>query len=238
MKSDPGIQVNESSFRDVNQYLGIDDENEEATPPVRVLFLAACPFGTLPLRLDQEVKTIQEGLWMSKNGGRFEVEQSWAVGDRELQDGLLRYSPDIVHLSGHGGRTCRIRLEEDSAARDLGPRPASTPPPENLWLQGLVRIFAAARGRIRCVVLNACHSEPIAQALAQVVGCVVGMSDAIEDAAAIRFSWPFYNAIGDGRSLRSAFDLAMGQLARGDLRTSDVPRLITAGVAPDGVTFL
>lgn len=204
---------------------------------VRVLFLAACPSGAPPLRLDQEIKAIQEALRMSKNGERFEVEQSWAAGDRELQDGLLRYTPDLVHLSAHGSRTGQILLDPGSPMRDMGPRPAPVMRPEDLWLQGLIRVFAAARGRIRCVVLNACHSEPVAQALAQVVGCVVGMSDAIEDAAAIRFSGSFYSALGYGMSVKVAFDLAMGQIAMAGLRTSEVPRLITAGVSPEDLTF-
>lgn len=220
---------------------GLPTEAAEAPPRVRVLFLAACPPGMPPLRLDQEIKAIQEALRMSKNGDRFEVEQSWAVGDRELQDGLLRYAPDLVHLSGHGSRNGQILLDPGVPMRDLGSRPYPAPTkqsePEALWLQGLVRVFAGARGRIRCVVLNACHSEPVAQALAQVVGCVVGMSDAIEDAAAIRFSWSFYNALGYGMSLKSAFDLAMGQIAMAGLRTSEVPRLITAGVSPEDLTF-
>ena len=63
------------------------------------------------------------------------------------------------------------------------------------------------------------------------------MSDTIEDAAAIRFSWSFYNALGYGVSVKAAFDLAMDQIAMASLRTSDVPRLITAGVAPDIMTF-
>lgn len=237
MKNSSGIQINGSSFRDVNQFVGVGEEAQETAPLVRVLFLAACPSETPQLRLDQEIKAIQEALRMSKNGDRFEVQQSWAAGDRDLQDGLLRYSPDLVHLSAHGSGGGQILLEQQETMRDLGPRPAPASRPEGLWLKGLVRIFAAARGRIRCVVLNSCYSEPVALALAQVVGCVVGMSDAIEDAAAIRFSWSFYNALGYGMSLKSAFDLALGQIAMAGLRTSEVPRLITAGVAPDDVTF-
>jgi hypothetical protein len=236
MKNSPGIQINGSSFRDVNHFAdGSEDAEDE--PSVRILFLAACPSGLPSLRLDQESKAIQEALRMSKNGERFELEQSWAIGDQELQDGLLRYQPDVVHLSGHGSRGGQIVLEESSELRDLGPRTAPVPTPEDLWLRGLVQVFAAARGRIRCVVLNACHSEPTAQALAQVVGCVVGMSKAIEDAAAIRFSWSFYNALGYGMSLKVAFDLAKGQAALGGFQTSDVPRLITAGVDPEGILF-
>jgi hypothetical protein len=238
MKNNSGIQVNGSSFRDVNQFVGGPEEEDELAPLIRILFLAACPSGMPPLRLDQEIKAIQEALRMSKNGERFEVEQSWAAGDRELQDGLLRYAPDLVHLSAHGSRNGQILLEQqDSPMRDLGSRPDPASRPGNLWLQGLVGTFAAARGKIRCVVLNACHSEAVAQALAQVVGCVVGMSDTIEDAAAIRFSWSFYNALGYGMNLKAAFDLAMGQIAMASLQTSDVPRLITAGAAPESLTF-
>jgi hypothetical protein len=245
MSNSQNIQITGSSgvsLGDVQQTVGdprVIAETVETPPRIRVLFLAACPSGSPPLRLDQEIKAIQDALRMSKNGERFEVEQSWAAGDRELQDGLLRHAPDLVHLSAHGSRSGQILLEQDSAPRDLGPRPSVPAPsrPEDLWLQGLVRVFAAARGRIRCVVLNSCYSEPAAQALAQVVGCVVGMSDAIEDAAAIRFSGSFYNALGYGLSVKSAFDLAMGQIAMAGLRTSDVPRLITAGVAPEDLTF-
>ncbi|MFL6236471.1 MAG: CHAT domain-containing protein [Thermoanaerobaculia bacterium] len=237
------IQISGSSgvsLGDIQQNVGAPEllaETAESPQRVRVLFLAACPSGAPPLRLDQEMKAIQEALRMSKNGDRFEVEQIWAAGDRELQDGLLRYSPDLVHLSAHGSRTGQILLEPGSPVRDLGGRPAHAAQPEALWLQGLVGVFAAARGRVRCVVLNACHSEPVAQALAQVVGCVVGMSEAIEDAAAIRFSWSFYNALGYGMSIKAAFDLAMGQIAMAGLRTSEVPRLITAGVSPEDLTF-
>lgn len=205
---------------------GSGDEAEEGLPPLRILFLAANPAGTTPLRLDQEVKAVTEAL-RSSMGDRFELHQSWAAGEQDLQDGLLRYEPEIVHFSGHGTSGGRMALEGSSELAQA----------ERLWLQGLARVFEAARGRIRCVVLNACHSEIAAQVLAQLVGCVVGMSSAIDDDAAIRFSWAFYNALGHGMSVKAAFELARAQVHLGDAAMADVPRLVAVGVDPAGVTF-
>jgi hypothetical protein len=227
----PGARVS-----GVNQISGGDGGGPEPEP-IRLLFLAANPEGTAALRLDQEVKAIGEALRSSRLGPRFELEQSWAVGDRELQDGLLRWRPDIVHLSGHGTRESGPILEEEGSFRDLGGsrRPAELRA-EDPRTEALVRVFAAGRGRIRCVVLNACHTEATARALAQCVGCVVGMSQAVEDGAAIRFSWAFYNALGYGLSVKAAFDMATAQMSLMSGQ-GDVPRLLTAGVDPNGVTF-
>jgi hypothetical protein len=244
MKNSQNIQITGSpgvTFGDVNQTVGPGDGVPDETPePVRVLFLGANPADTAALRLDQEVMGIDEALRCSRLGSRFELQQSWAVGDRELQDGLLRWQPDIVHFSGHGSREGRLMLEGTSNFRDLGgPKPQAAPRGEDPQVQALARVFAAARGRIRCVVLNACHSEAAAQAIALQVGCVVGMSQSVADAAAVRFSWAFYNALGYGLSVKAAFEMGtaqMGLIALGQGQ-EDVPRLLAAGVDPAGVSF-
>ena len=208
--------------------------------PVKLLFLAANPGDTPRLRLDREIKAITEALQASGAGDRFAVEQQWAVEDRQLQDALLKHQPDIVHLSGHGGAGGAPVLERGEAARDLvlagGP-----PRPGGAGGRGaaLARIFAAAGGRVRCVVLNACRSLAAAELLAGHVGCAIGMAEAIDDAAALRFSWAFYNAIGHGASVRRAFDLALAQLALGGWDGGgDVPRLVAPLVDPAQVSFV
>lgn len=211
---------------------------EKPAEKIRVLFLASNPEGTARLRLDHEARAISDGLRTSRLADRFELEQGWVIDERDLQDYLLRYSPDIVHLSGHGAPGGELLFEPDPRNRDLGSsRPPSPSQEKEGRLQGLAQVFAAARGRIRCVVLNACHSEPSAEALARVVGCVVGMSSAIADEAAVRFSWSFYNALGYGMSVQVAFDLAKGQIAFGGLPTAEAPRLVAAGVDPAAILF-
>ena len=54
--------------------------------------------------------------------------------------------------------------------------------------------------------MNACYSQIQAQAIAENIDCVVGMSTAIGDEAAIIFAASFYRAIGFGRSIKDAFD--------------------------------
>jgi hypothetical protein len=241
MKNSQNIQISGSgvSFRDIHQNMGSSSEAPVDTPePVRILFLAANPEGTVALRLDQEVKAIDEALRRSKLANRFELQQSWAVSDRELQDGLLRWEPEIVHLSGHGTPQGRLLLEgDDPAFRELGGSglPA-TMGEEDPQVQALARVFDMARGRIRCVVLNACHSETAAQAIAQQVGCVIGMSRSVSDAAAIRFAWAFYNALGYGLSVKKAFEMGTAQMGMIGLG-ADIPRLHAAGFDPAQLTF-
>jgi len=245
MSNIKGVSITDSTgfnIGDHNQIVTALDRNTsvDAPEPLRVLFLAANPEGTAALRLDHEVKAIDEALRCSRLGPRFELQQSWAAGDRELQDSLLRWQPEIVHLSGHGSREGRLILEGSSNFRDLGrPGLQGTQRGEDPQVQALARVFAAARGRIRCVVLNACHSETAARAIAQQVGCVIGMSQSVADAAAIRFSWAFYNALGYGMNVKAAFEMGTAQMGLASLGQGqeDVPRLLTAGVDPAGVSF-
>jgi hypothetical protein len=230
MKNSQSFRVSGSArvtVGDVNQTVNLSDPPDPAgkeVRPVRVLFLAANPAKTSRLRLDREVRTIEEALRSADQPGRFELEQSWAVGLREIQDSLLRYQPDIVHLSGHGSSSGGLILEKDSLSRDVSVDRVKAAATEEAEAQALPRIFAAARGSIRCVVLNACYSEAAAQGIAEYVDCVVGMSSRIPDEAAIRFSWAFYNALGHGLSIKRAFDLACAQCGLG--AGGDVPRLL------------
>ena len=78
--------------------------------PVKILVLATNPQETDPLRLDEEVRGIDEALQQSRFRDKFELEQQWAVRVSDLQRFLLRYKPDIVHFSGHGSESSEIIL--------------------------------------------------------------------------------------------------------------------------------
>lgn len=79
-------------------------------------------------------------------------------------------------------------------------------------------MFFALKESIFCVVLNACYSEQQAKAIANHIDCVIGMSKAISDAAAISFSTSFYQALGYGKDVKTAFNLGCGQI---DLESCD-----------------
>jgi hypothetical protein len=212
---------------------GPTTEQEDAQPgvelpprPIRILFLAANPKDTIPLRLGEEIRAIDQALQQARFRDRFELEQQWAVRVSDLQGHLLRYQPDIVHFSGHGSPANQIILEDDDGASQ--PVPASA----------LSRLFAVLKDNIRCVVLNACYSAEQAHAIASSIDCVVGMSDAIGDEAAARFAAAFYQALAFGRSVRTAFDLGVGQIDLAGLAEQDIPQLVAVRGKAEDIVFV
>ncbi|MFN6472344.1 MAG: hypothetical protein RMY36_022115 [Nostoc sp. SerVER01] len=67
-----------------------------------ILILSANPKNTNRLRLDEEVREIEEGLQRSRNREQFKIRSKFAVRLRDLRRALLDYEPQIVHFSGHG----------------------------------------------------------------------------------------------------------------------------------------
>ena len=59
----------------------------------KILILAANPKNTTRLRLDQEVRDIDEGLGRAKHRDQFDLEQRWAVRSRDIQRALLDTEP-------------------------------------------------------------------------------------------------------------------------------------------------
>ncbi|HKR00098.1 MAG TPA: CHAT domain-containing protein [Pyrinomonadaceae bacterium] len=181
---------------------------------IRILFLAANPGDTETLRIDEEVREIDDKIRKAQFRDRFDLEQQWAVRVDDLQDHLLRYQPDIVHFSGHGSEANEIILQDESG----NSHPVSA--------RALGNLFSTLKGNTRCVVLNACYSEPQAQAIAKHIDCVVGMSSAITDDAARSFAAAFYRALAYGRDVQTAYDSARVQIELENLKEEDTPRLI------------
>lgn len=193
---------------------------------IKILTLTANPSDSNRLRLDEEMRGIDHALLQAEFRDKFEVKQHWAVRVKDLQGCLLQCKPDIVHFSGHGSAADYIMLEDNNG----NSHPVST--------HALGQLFSLLKGNIRCVVLNACYSEQQAQAIAQHIDCVIGMSKAIGDAAAISFSIAFYQALGYGKDLKTAFDLGCLQIDFEDLNDQDAPRLLAPNCNPREVVFI
>jgi hypothetical protein len=199
---------------------------ERANPerPVRILWLAANPTDTDPLRLGEEIREIDGALRDAEFRDRFEITQEWAVRVGDLQPALLRYRPDIVHFSGHGTESSEVVLEDESGAARAVPR------------EDLSALFSLLRDNIRCVVLSACYSEAQAQAIAEHIDYVVGMTSAVADADAIEFAKAFYRALGYGRDVETAFRLGTNQLGL-DRRDKDIPHLVSIKADAHAIVF-
>jgi CHAT domain len=165
------------------------------TAPQTILFLAANPKGTAPLRLDQELRDVGEGLQRAQKRDRFKLEQRSAVRPRDIQRAMLDLGPQILHFSGHGAGEAGLVFEDEIGNSKLVDGDA---------LAALFELFA---DQLNCVVLNGCYSEVQAKAIAQHISYVIGMNKAIGDKAAIAFAVGFYDALGAGRNVEFAFKL-------------------------------
>jgi len=156
----------------------------------------------------------------------FEVVTHWAVRANELSSLLLLHKPDIVHFSGHGYPSSELVFEDNSGN-------SHTVSPD-----ALSQLFSLLKENIHCVVLNACYTEEMAEAIAQHIDCVIGMSQVIGDTAAISFVAAFYLALGYGRDVKTAFDLGRVQINLENLDEQDRPILVAPNQDPSDIVFV
>lgn len=179
-----------------------------------ILVLAANPKNTTPLRLDQEVREIDNGLQRAQRRDEFVLKQQWATRPIDVRRAMLDYKPSIVHFSGHGVGEEGIAFEDESGKAKL--INADT-------LAGFFKLFADT---VDCVVLNACYSEPQAEAIAKYIPYVIGMKKDISDSASIEFAVAFYDALGAGQSIEFAYNLACNAIQWSDIPENLTPTLI------------
>src|SRR3954468_3198166 len=194
---------------------------------VKVLFPAANPAGTHPLKLDEEIRQITAKVRASEHRDSLELVSRWAVRPDDLMQALLEVKPHVVHFSGHGSSAEELILLDAQG----NPKPVSK--------EALVHLFRTLKDKVRVIVLNACYSRPQAEALAETIDCTVGMSRPIGDEAAIVFAASFYRAIGFGRSVREAFELGRAALLLEGIPEDKTPELLThPGVDAAGLRLI
>lgn len=174
--------------------------------PIKVLILTANPeiADHDPLRVDAEVRQIEEAIQRSRNRDRFQLVNKLAVRTTDLRRALLDHKPQIVHFSGHGTGEQGLVLENDAGKAQLVSTEA---------LSSLFGIFEP--NEIECVLLNACYSEIQAIAIHQYIDCVIGMNQPIGDKSAIQFAEGFYDALGAGTSYDKAYRVGCNAIALG-----------------------
>jgi adenylylsulfate kinase-like enzyme len=179
-----------------------------------ILILAANPQNTAPLRLDREIREIDEGLRRANKREMYKLQQKWAVRSRDFYRAILDYQPHIVHFCGHGAGEDGIVLEDDTGKMALVQTNA---------LASMFKLFA--KKGVECVILNACYSEVQAEAISQYINYVVGMNKAVGDRAAVAFAVAFYDAIAAGYEVEEAYELGCSQMM--SFRENEIPVLKT-----------
>ena len=184
-----------------------------ATEPV-ILFMGINPKDTQRLRLDEEVKRVKAALDRGRQNFTFVVES--AVTDEDLRRLMLRYNPSLVHLSGHGlqGKDGGgFKFEDIQGMAHV------------IRADALADLFKLCQEHVQCVVLNACYSASLAEAIGQHIPYVIGMSESIGDEAALNFSGGFYDALAHGRTFAEAFDFGRNAIDLKSIPETMVPIL-------------
>lgn len=204
---------------------GHDDARDGATvelEPSTVLFLASNPALVPALELGEECRAIEEKIRAARFRDQIRFRSRWAARPDDLLQALNEEAPSVLHFSGHGFGDHGLCFQaKDGSALQVG-------------ADGLAQVIRAVGASVMVVVLNACYSEVQAQALVAQVPCVVGMPDAIGDAAAITYAASFYRALAFGKSVANAHEQGLAALAlhRTSGQTRDVQGAEAAPRAP------
>jgi hypothetical protein len=156
---------------------------------VRVLFVFCSPMDAASLRVSGELRAIQQCAERQKNRSRLIVDPLPAATATDFRRKLSE-NYDIIHFAGHANED-ELVFETEGGTSDAIP----------------INTIAEAIGRnrsIKAVVLNACKT---ASALpASISPCTIGMTDSIDDEAALEFTRGFYDSILAGKSPQDAFE--------------------------------
>jgi hypothetical protein len=178
----------------------------------KILILSAIPHG---LRLDKEIREIEEAIRRSVNRDLFEIRIRTAVRPQDIRRAIAEEEPQIVHFCGHGLEDGSIVLEDDG-----GNEKPVVP-------EGLASLFELHTDYVECVLLNSCYSEKPAVAISQYIHAI-GMNQPIEDKAAIAFAQGFYDGLSYKKStnkdvFQRAFDEAMVAIKMENISQGQLP---------------
>lgn len=192
-----------------------NNPQEQSIQQQKILILTAIPHG---LRLDREIREIEECIQRSTNRDLFEICIKTAVRPQDIRRTIAEEKPQIVHFCGHGLEDGSLLSEDDGGNN----KPVSP--------EALASLFKLHTDYVKCVLLNACYSEQPAVAISQYVNYVIGMNKPIQDRAAIEFTKGFYDGLGYKNScnqdvFQRAFDEGMVAIQMENLSQGAIPVL-------------
>ena len=191
---------------------------DSAPDVITVLFIASSPEDQDGLRIDREMRDIQQRVRQAEHRDALRFEYAVAAQPADLLQRLNEVKPDVVHFSGHGNTAGFAMEDSDGLTRLLTTRELAT-------------LLSVSSRRIRLAVFNACESASHAAIAVDHLDAAVGMGEAINDEAARSFASQLYSSIAFGLPISTAFAQAMLQVQLSLGAESGAPQLFVA----DGV---
>ena len=177
------------------------EPREEQPTLTTILYLAAQPRDTQPLDSLREMREVETELGLARNRERYLMVHCVAVRLTDISRALGEHRPQIVHFAGHGDADGNLAVEDESGLAVF------------IHPDGVSRLFGRHAGSVRCVIVNACHSLALAQAVAERIDYAVGMRSAVLDRASVLFSVGFYQGLFAGQTIPDAYGQGVDLLA-------------------------
>lgn len=185
-----------------------------------ILICKAQPVDMPPLNADFEIDAITKIIAGDTNQ-MYKPELINATVGEDLEFYLHKYKPQVFHFIGHGvirnGQSYLCLLRKNGETHEIS-------------TNVICDIFSRARF-VKCVILNACYSDELAQNLAEFVPNVIGMRNKISDASAVNFARGFYSAITLNQYFQDAFNAGVSSIDVNEGNDRNFP--ILAGVEMD-----
>lgn len=194
---------------------------------ITVLFLAANPVSTDRLRLDEEVRAIQERIRLSDYRDSIQFESRWATRSADILQAINETNPTIIHFSGHGTPNGDLVLLNTDGS------------PKCVNKEAITMAISTASDTVRLVLFNACFSKVQAENIVQNIEAAIGMNDSVSDETAIVFAAQFYSAIGFGYSLQKAYNQAIAGIMLEGIPEEGIPQLfVRDGVTSESIIYV
>ena len=160
---------------------------------MKVLFIASNPNGEVSLDLDREITELSRHyLTASDDPPMFMFLPKLSV--EELQSAVLRFRPDILHISAHGEKEYLRLSDGDGNHVKITAK--------------MLRAFLPPDYAPRLVYLSACDSNEIAIKLVDsgAVPMAIGTTTSISNRAAVASAVSFYGSLLSGLGVEDAFN--------------------------------
>ena len=168
---------------------GLVGEFGDILDTLQVLIVSCSPTDEDRLRVEAELRAIQESIKFGPKGRRINITSLSAATIHDLRRALLSHSYDVIHFSGHADE--KVLVFEDASGN-------ASP----VDLSALAEAIDC-NGKVKCVILNACRS--VKNLTTSISPVTIGMDETIDDSAAIEFSRGFYDGLAAGKAIEEAY---------------------------------
>lgn len=160
---------------------------------LRILMLGASSEGDL--RITREHARIRRAVEVALHRDQVELEVRLSATTQDLQEGIAKFRPHVVHFSGHGNEQL-ISFEEDMDEFHAG---------VVVTASAFASACEATDSPPTLIVFNACNSSGTAQAVVdRFAPLAIGMANSIDDGDALHYAAYLYSSVANGQSVNSA----------------------------------